>query len=406
MPFAWFVALRYLREGRMQTLLILGAVSVGVGVLVFLTALMTGLQANLLEKTLGSQAHIRVLPPEEEARSVAPQGAGELTITRTEKPSQHPQAILGWQPVLTDVLQVDGVVAASAIATGSAFVVRGATSKPVSLRGVDPAGYDAIVPLSGKLREGRFSLIGSEALIGTQLAKDLGIGVGDRLRAVTASNAAEVYTVSGIFDLGSKDVNERIVFVSLRSAQTLFDLGAGVSSIEVKVSEAFSAEPISLRLAARTGLIAESWTVTNPQLLVALQSQDGSTRVIQFFITITVALGIASVLIVSVVQKSREIGVMRAVGAQASRVLSVFLIQGGLVGFVGAIFGSALGAGLARLFVTLFRGADGAPMFPIALDVQLFAGPIALATVVGVLAAVAPARRAARLDPAEVIRYG
>ena len=97
---------------------------------------------------------------------------------------------------------------------------------------------------------------------------------------------------------------------------------------------------------------------------------------------------------------------MRAVGTSRSRILRIFLIQGGLVGFVGSIWGSGLGLLLARLFVRLFRSQDGSPMFPIELTPLLFIGPTILATLVGFLAAVAPARRAARLDPAEVIRYG
>ena len=117
-----------------------------------------------------------------------------------------------------------------------------------------------------------------------------------------------------------------------------------------------------------------------------------------------VALGIASVLIVSVVQKSRQIGILRAVGTSSRRILGVFLIQGGVLGLVGAFLGSGLGALLAKLFESLAREADGAPRFPVQLTPGLFAGATALATVIGLVAAVIPARRAARLDPATAIR--
>jgi lipoprotein-releasing system permease protein len=127
---------------------------------------------------------------------------------------------------------------------------------------------------------------------------------------------------------------------------------------------------------------------------------------IQFFVIVAVALGIASVLIVSVVQKSREIGILRAVGTPSRRILLVFLIQGGVLGLVGSVIGSALGALLATLFETMVRDPSGAPKFPVHLDLSLFVFATALATGVGLLSATIPARRAARLDPATAIRNG
>jgi lipoprotein-releasing system permease protein len=125
---------------------------------------------------------------------------------------------------------------------------------------------------------------------------------------------------------------------------------------------------------------------------------------IQFFVIVAVALGIASVLIVSVVQKSREIGILRAVGTPPRRILLVFLIQGGVLGAAGSVVGSALGAAFAKLFESLATDPTGAPRFPVQLDLELYAMSSAIAIGVGLLAAALPARRAARLDPATAIR--
>jgi lipoprotein-releasing system permease protein len=127
---------------------------------------------------------------------------------------------------------------------------------------------------------------------------------------------------------------------------------------------------------------------------------------IQFFVIVAVALGIASVLVVSVVQKSREIGILRAVGTASRRVLAVFLIQGGVLGLLGSLVGSGLGAALAKLFENVMRGPDGATQIPVVLNLSLFVSAITLATGVGLLAAVIPARRASRIDPAMAIRNG
>jgi lipoprotein-releasing system permease protein len=404
--FEWFIALRYLREGRSQTALILGAVSIGVAVLVFLSALISGLQTSLIAQTLGSQAHVVVRPVEAAARALSPVAPTEVAVVHAQKPLQHLKSIEQWQQLLLELRGAEGVTAASPSVAGSALVMRGAITQSVALRGVDPETFPAIVDVGARLVAGQFRLAGADVLIGAELASKLGLAVGDKLRIVASGGRADVFTIAGIFDLGAKDVNERWVLVPLRAAQTLLDLVGGVTTIELKVARIFDAERIAAELESRTGLDVDSWMKTNAQLLVGLRSQDSSKTMIQFFVTVTVALGIASVLIVSVVQKTREIGIMRAVGASRRRVLRVFLIQGGLVGSVGALLGDGLGALMALGFERLAKGPDGAPQFPVDLNLPLFVGATALATAVGLGSAVAPARRAARLDPAEVMRHG
>ena len=160
------------------------------------------------------------------------------------------------------------------------------------------------------------------------------------------------------------------------------------------------------QVAGATGLRADSWMTVNAELLAGLSAQSSSKWLIQFFVVVAVALGIASVLIVSVVQKSREIGILRAVGTPRRRIVLVFLIQGGVLGLIGSIAGAGLGALLAKLFEGLVRDPGGAPRFPVQLTPALFLSSIALAIGVGLVAAMIPARRASRLDPATAIRNG
>src|SRR5690606_21343875 len=148
----------------------------------------------------------------------------------------------------------------------------------------------------------------------SKLAAELGVAVGDKLRIRSSEDVELVATVRGIFELGNEGVDGTWVLTSLRQAQSLYGLPGGVTTLELKVAEVFDAERIASDIRERTGLRADSWMTINAELLSGLTAQSNSKTMIQFFVIIAVALGMSSVLIVSVVQKSREIGILRAVG--------------------------------------------------------------------------------------------
>lgn len=404
MPFEWFVALRYMRDARGQTTLILAAVAIGVSVLVFLSALIGGLQTSLIEKTLGSQPHVTLRMPREQPRAIT-EPTPERAIARLyEQRPQRLRSIDQWPGVVATVSREIGVTAASPTLTGAGFALRATARSAIVVRGVEPESFLSIIDIRARLVTGRFEVDGDNIVIGTKLASELGVGVGDKIRLASSEGGESVATVRGTFSLGNDLVDSTWVLTSLRTAQALFALPDGVTTIELEVADVFDAERIAGELRARTGLRADSWMTLNVELLSGLSAQSSSKVMIQFFVILAVALGIAAVLIVSVVQKSREIGILRAVGTQPRRILTIFLIQGGVLGVVGSIIGSALGALFAKLFESLVRDPGGAPRFPVQLDLSLFVLSAALATGVGLLAAVIPARRAARLDPATAIR--
>jgi lipoprotein-releasing system permease protein len=409
MPFELFVAMRYLREGRGQTWLILAGVAVGVGVIVFLSALIGGLQDSLITRTLGSQAHIVVRAPEDMPRVLA-RSPGAVREVRIERPAQRVRSIVQWQQARDEIARLPGVVATAPTVAGSALATRGGGANSVAVRGIEPESHSRIINLDSMLREGAVELQEFRAVIGLELARVLGLSIGDRFQlsveAPSGARSTGTYTVSGIFDLGNEDLNERWVFVSLRAAQSMFGLEGGVSTIEVKVGEIYDAERVATEIAGRTGLVADSWMRTNAQLLAGLQSQSASSVMIQVFVILAVALGIASVLAVSVVQKSREIGILRATGTSTRQVLRIYLIQGGAVGVAGSVLGIAIGIGLGVLFSRLSLNPDGTPRFPVTWSGMLYLRTAAIALGVGLAAALLPARRAARMDPAQVMRNG
>ena len=404
MRFVWTVAWRLLRDGRFQTWLIVGGVTIGVAVVVYITAIIDGLQANIIDRTLSSQAHV-VLRPAERLNQRAWDARAEVrTLAEVRKRTQREATIGDVDAVLAAVRAVPGVQAAAAVASGPGVAQQGGVRKAIVVLGVDLADFQQVIRLDDKRRDGTLSLAAGEALIGSELASDLGLALGARVRLQSASGEVLSVRVAGVLDYGVQDLNRRRVLLPLRDAQSLLGYGREVTEVDVRVQCLFEAQRLAADLARVTGLSAESWQAANSQLLTALRSQRASGLMIRVFVTLAVALGIASVLVVSVVQRQREIGILRAMGTPRQRILAVFLLQGGIVGLGGSLLGTALGAALAVGFTRVARNADGSPLFPIVLQPELFVSSAALATLVGVLAAWLPARRAARLDPVEAIR--
>jgi lipoprotein-releasing system permease protein len=374
-------------------------------VIVFMSALLSGLQSNLVRRTLSSQAHIVVLPQEEVARRLrGDDPASALLGPLLQKQAQRLRSIDQWQQVRNRLEQMPEIAAVSPAASGPAFAVRGDANKSVTLIGIEPENFVKIIALDEKIVAGRLRLNAGEAVLGIELAKDLGADVGDKVRINSGNGATDTLTITGLFDLGNKGVNARNVYVSLRSAQTLLDLVGGVSSIDIGLRDMYVADALAARIASETGLQADSWIKTNAQFFAALTSQRISSNVIRFFVGLSVAFGIASVLVVSVVQRAKEIGILRAMGATRGQMLRIFLLQGGIVGLLGSLIGSVL----AWLFLALWRAMalnpDGTPMFMITVEPGLIVLAAGGATLVGILAALIPARRAARLDPVVAIR--
>ncbi len=407
LPFEWIVALRFLREGRLQTLFIISGVAIGVGVIVFMSALLSGLQANFIRRVLSTQSHIQLLQPQQVTRPLRegtdlPKGQVEVAIV--QPPLQLTKSIDQWQAIVEQVRAMAGVKVVSPVAAGSVLVVRGSATRAVTISGIDPDTYFRIVDFSDKILRGTSRLAGSDILIGNELSSDLAVDVGDKLHVTTANGGTGVLTIVGVFDLGNKGANQRNTFTAFHTAQSLLGLPGGATNIEVTVQDIYAAETIAQRIAAANNVEADSWIKNSAQFFAAVSAQTTANTAIRFFVGLSVAFGIASVLVVSVVQKSREIGILRAMGISRGQILRLFLLQGGLLGFGGSLAGCGIGALALFLWQRLARNADGTPLFPLEFDSTMFGLALVLATITGLLAALAPAMRAARLDPVVAIR--
>lgn len=401
------VALRFLREGRMQTLLIIVGVAAGVAVIAYISALINGLQSNTLAKTLGAQAHVTVRAPDDvvlPARLITPDTA---TLTETQPRAQRLRSVANWQALLPLLERHDNVTAVSPMVSGSGLALRGEATQAIALMGVDLDRYDRIVGLRSKVVSGTARLAPGEAVIGRDLASDLGVRVGDRLTLQTgtaSSTVSDSVRVTALVDLGVKDLNRRTVIVPLRAAQSMLGLPGGATGLDLALKDVWAAQALAEELRSQFPYKIESWKENNAQLVSALNAQSVSTALIRGVVLVVVVLGIASVLVVSVVQKRREIGILRAMGATRGQVLRVFLVQGAVVGALGSVLGIVLAVILIWLFTHFVRGSDGLPLFAITLPLATAWQVALIATACGVLAAIAPARRAAAMDPAQAIR--
>lgn len=403
LPFEWIAALRFLAEGRMQTGFILGGIALGVGVIVFMSAMLAGLQANFIKRVLTSQPQIQLLPPDEVARPLR-EGNGVVEGPIIQRPSQRVRSLDQWQNIRTQMQARSDIVVVSPTVSGAALAVRGNASRSITLTGMEPEQYFQIVRLPDYIASGEPRLGTDDILIGTELAKDLGVTLGDKVNVTTAIGGSRTLTVRGIFDLGNKGVNGRSTFVALRTAQSLLGLVGGVTTIDLTVTDIYAAEAIAQEIQATLPVQADSWIATNAQFFTAVRAQQNSNTLIRLFVGLSVAFGIAAVLIVSVIQRSKDIGILRAMGTARGQILRIFLIQGGVLGFAGSLLGSAMGAGALTLWHAYARQVDGSELFPLLLQPSLFVAAAGLATLTGVVAGIAPALRAARLDPVEAIR--
>ena len=397
------VAVRFLREGRLQTLLIMVGVAAGVAVIAYISALVTGLQANTFNKTLGGQAHVSIRAPDDVVLPARPPEAGVTALTDTQPRAQRLRSVANWQALAPVLEAMPGVAAVSPMVSGSGLAVRAQATQAIAIVGVVLDSYDRVVKLREKVVAGSARLAPGDAVVGSELAADLGLRVGDRL-SIRSGDVNETVQVSALVDLGVRDLNRRTVIVPLRLAQSILGLPGGVTSLDLALVDVWVAKSFAQSLRSQFAVRVESWQETNAQLVSALNAQSVSTALIRLIVLLVVVLGIASVLVVSVVQKRREIGILRAMGATRAQMVRVFLVQGGIVSALGSLLGLLLALLMIWLFTTFVRGSDGRALFEIVLPLSLALQVAATVTVCGVLAAVAPARRAATMDPAQAIR--
>lgn len=385
MKLAFNIATRFLKSNKGQTILILIGITIGVSVQIFIGSLIDGLQISLIDKTIGSSSHITIVPK------------GKEKYFEDE------------DSIIDKLKQEDRFTVVSKSLDSSGFMFKDDESYPVLIRGIEFNQANKIYKFNDKLIEGRIPANNLETLIGKDLAEEIGIGVGESINVLTPEGKSVDIEIVGIYDLKVASINKTWVMTTLNSSRDIFEKEDKLSSIETQVKDVFSADIIAddlKEILEKQGLKSLNWKKQNEELLSGLAGQSASSYMIQVFVLLAVLLGIASVLAISVVQKSKQIGILKAMGIKDKTASLIFLFQGLILGIIGSILGTMLGLALTYIFSNFVKNPDGTPLVPFYLDYKFITISVLVAIISATIAALIPARKSSKLNPIEVIKNG
>ncbi|GAB4457955.1 MAG: ABC transporter permease [Armatimonadaceae bacterium] len=415
MRFETSLAFRHLKSGGGQTWLTVFAVAIAVTVIVFIECLLTGVQARILNDLLGALPHVTVKPPDPEPDTLAqlptrvgPEGA--VLSTAAQEQVQQRLDINNYQRLEKMLAQYPNVDVIASSVRGNAFLIRGEKRVGVVVSGGNPVVLEKIVTLEEDIIAGTWLGIGpDDVVIGWRLADEVGVKLGDRVRIESSQGIASTYRVGGIFDTGNNQADNGQVYTLLSTAQSLFATNQEVSSILLRLDDPFQANAVADQISGSLPYKTESWMREQAFIVNAFQSQNSTRLMIIGFALLASAFGIASVLIVSVIQKSKQIGILKSMGARDDQILMVFTLEGLFISLLGSVIGCLTGFGILKLLEQIPQAARSGKvdkLFNIVYDPEIFLRASLAAIIATLLAAWLPARRAARMNPVDVIRGG
>ncbi len=427
LPFSLFLALRYLKPKRtfvsIITLVSVLGVTLGVTVLILVISVMTGFDRELRQKVIDFDAHI---------------------LVTTDGIMQN------WRELTVKIRQTPGVVAVAPYIQGPVIVEFQNRRLAPMIRGIDPAAEEKVIPLKKFIKLGKLDLEGESTVLGIDLARQLGVTVGDKLTIYSPGNLGAVLdklktleqkkgaeqqaaiddlkevvlpkelTVTGLFETGQYLHDSQFLLVPIYVGQELYGLGDALHGLTVKTTDPYDAAHVKAEIEKflPPGEYAQTWIEMNKQYFDAVRLERSVMAFLLFFIVVVAAFGIMNTLITVTVQKRREIGIMKAVGASLWQIMGVFLFQGIVVGVIGTLTGLGLGMTLIRFRNGVSHWLSSAlhiEIFPrevyqfSQIPAEVIPGDVVkiciAAFIICSLAALIPAYFAARVDPVKALRY-
>ena len=414
MRYELFIGLRYLQARRRETFISLITVISILGVMIavmtlnVVMAVMTGFEETLRDRLLGINAHV--------------------AIVRSGEPMRE------YEQVLKQVESAPEVLAASPTIYGQVMLTAGSRVSGVVVRGVDPDRVNRVVNIEKYLREGTLEGLKTQhpiqvedrqvllpgIILGERLANQLGLFLGSPVQVVSPLGTPTAigvipkvrrFAVAGILRTGISEIDSTLVFMGLAEAQKFFDLEGAVTNIELRIADVNRSREVADQLQRRLGFpyFAEDWTRLWPNLFSALQLEKTVYFLVLLLMVLIGAFNIISTLVMVVMEKKKDIAILRSMGATQQSIRRIFLLKGCLIGTLGTILGVVLGLMVCTLIANYpFQLPDGVFLIS-TVPVRVYLGNVVLVAcasfVVCLLASIYPARQAAKLDPVEIIRY-
>ncbi|MGL4773018.1 MAG: ABC transporter permease [Clostridium sp.] len=381
------IAYRFLTSNKSQTILISLGISIGVAVQIFLGLLIQNLQADLINKTVGNSPQITISSNDNSTKTFS----NYDEIVKTSK----------------SVINNNDAVVMPSLDTPS-LLNKNDISQSILVRGISLSEGDELYNLNNKLISGSLPNENNEVIIGKELSKKYSLNVNDSFTFLSPNRDEITVKVSGIADFKVKALNESWVLTSLENAQSFFNLKGEASSIEIKLpqEEIFNADVLSSNLNENltSNVVSSNWKEDNEELLSALNAQGASSITIQVFIIASVVMGIAGVLAISVMQKSKQIGILKSMGIKDKAAALIFLYQGVILGVIGAILGSSIALILFKSFNAFVKTSEGTPIVSGALFPNFILISMIIAVFSALISSLVAAKKSLKLDPIDIIR--
>ncbi len=380
------VAARHIRSRHRQTLFSIIAVSLAVGIIIVAMSMMSGYTTIWIDSIVENQAHITVLPKENE------------------------DYIHLYHGLENHIYNQEGVEAVSSYFQGEAALQHKHNAEGVLMYGIDPDDENRVVKREKDMLVGEFASLenpGSRIILGFKLAKNLDVEMGDIVTAQIPGARPTDFTITGIFQTGTP-VDETIAFTNLERLQDFYGSGDVITGMGIKISDGYAAEELANGIDRETGYDAISWMEQNAEILTLLETSEGMVYFFYIVIFAISGFGIANVLIMIVMEKVGEIGMLMAMGTSRRSIMLIFLLEAGILGMAGVIIGCILGyaASLAIASITIpvppemYMGMDH---LPIVIELKNFITAGIFAMVINIMAGVFPAWHASKMDPVEAI---
>jgi len=411
MSFEYFIGGRYLRAKQKETfislitMLSIAGVTVGVMALIVVIAVMAGFESDLKNRILGIESHVVIM--------------------------RHGSSFSDYHKILDQVVNTNGVEAATPFVYTQIMLRSSSGVSGAVLRGIDPESAGRVIKvldnsalLNIKKMYGGKDATGSVpgVILGKELARNLGLGVGDAVYLISSRGmispmgylpAMKRFQVAGLFESGMYEYDGSLAYIHLKDAQKILHMEDSVTGIEVRVNDIYNARHIADKILADIGFPywARDWMQMNHNLFSALKLEKTVMFIILALIVLVAAFNIASTLIMMVMGKTKDIAILKAMGAMDGSIRKIFIFKGMVIGFMGTTLGVCLGFILCKLlekykFIELPGDVYYISTLPVrleALDVFIIA---AGAMVICFIATLYPARQASKLNPVEAIRYG